>query len=153
MSKKDADSERDELTVPHDLSLTDDQIELLISEHEKEVRKALKSGSEALFFRSHSEAHADIVHIARILKNRCDIMGRETERLKQRLDDMRTGLEGCCYACEPVGEINKKLREERDEARREVCNIVAGKQGKRDNYSPDALEHARMRGWDCFGER
>lgn len=42
------------------------------------------------------------------------------------------------------------MREERDEARREICNIVAGKQGKRDNFSPDAIEHATLREWDCF---
>lgn len=44
----------------------------------------------------------------------------------------------------------RRLREERDEARREICNIVAGKQGKQDNFSPDAVEHATLREWDCF---
>lgn len=44
----------------------------------------------------------------------------------------------------------ERLRAERDEARREICNIVAGKQGKRDNFSPDAIEHATLREWDCF---
>ena len=44
----------------------------------------------------------------------------------------------------------RKIREERDEARREICNIVSGKQGKRDNFSPDAIEHATLREWDCF---
>jgi archaellum component FlaC len=33
----------------------------------------------------------------------------ENETLKQRLNDIKEGFEGCCYACEPVGMLNQKL--------------------------------------------
>jgi chromosome segregation ATPase len=36
----------------------------------------------------------------------------ENKNLKQRLDDIKEGFEGCCYACEPVGILNKKLEAE-----------------------------------------
>ena len=36
--------------------------------------------------------------------------------LEVRIKSIKEGFEGCCTACEPVGEINKKLCEERDEA-------------------------------------
>jgi hypothetical protein len=52
--------------------------------------------------------------------------------------------------CQEAADEIERLRAERDEARREICNIVAGKQGKRDNFSPDAIEHATLREWDCF---
>jgi hypothetical protein len=70
----------------------------------------------------------------------------EIQRLQRMLADIKQGFEGCCNACEPVGEMNKKLREERDEARREVCwfhhltGFLAG-------------DYANSRGWDCFPNR
>ena len=63
--------------------------------------------------------------------------------LQRRIQMLRDGFEGSCTACEPVGEMNKKLVEERDEARREVCGFhhltgfLAG-------------DYANSRGWDCF---
>ena len=33
----------------------------------------------------------------------------ENKILKQRLNDIKEGFEGCCYACEPVGMLNQKL--------------------------------------------
>ncbi len=63
--------------------------------------------------------------------------------LQRRIQMLRDGFEGSCTACEPVGEMNKKLREERDEARRDVCDMMhitgflAG-------------DYAASRGWDCF---
>lgn len=33
----------------------------------------------------------------------------ENEILKQRLQNVKEGVEGCCYACEPVGTLNQKL--------------------------------------------
>lgn len=47
----------------------------------------------------------------------------------------------------------KRRTVERDEARQEVCRILAGKEGKFSNVSPDALEVAKQRNWDCFEER
>ena len=69
--------------------------------------------------------------------------------LKLRLEHIKEGFEGCCNACEPVGEMNKKLREERDEARREVCQF------RSTSYPHDmkeVYEIADSRGWDCFKE-
>lgn len=47
----------------------------------------------------------------------------------------------------------KRRTVERDEARREVCRIQAGKEGKFSYVSPNALEVAKQRNWDCFEER
>lgn len=33
----------------------------------------------------------------------------EIKHLRRRIDDLKEGLEGSCTACEPVGEMNKKL--------------------------------------------
>jgi chromosome segregation ATPase len=42
---------------------------------------------------------------------------KERDELCQRVENIKSGFEGCCYSCEPVGEMNKKLLKERDEAR------------------------------------
>jgi len=47
----------------------------------------------------------------------------ENEALRQQIEDLKNGFEGCCPVCEPVGEMNKKLRKERDEARRELGQV------------------------------
>jgi hypothetical protein len=47
---------------------------------------------------------------------------------------------------------NEELRKERDEARREVCAILGGKGGRSSSASPDAIDVATERGWDCFRE-
>jgi hypothetical protein len=44
----------------------------------------------------------------------------ENEALRLHIEDLKNGFEGSCMACEPVGEMNKKLRAERDEARRNI---------------------------------
>jgi hypothetical protein len=70
----------------------------------------------------------------------------ENEALRLRIEDLKNGFEGSCMACEHVGEMNKKLRAERDDARREVCNNKA-------NHLPtmsDPYREAKRRGWDCF---
>jgi uncharacterized coiled-coil DUF342 family protein len=78
-----------------------------------------------------------------------EIINQLTERI-QRLKD---GYEGCCTACEPVGEMNQKLRQEveqlraeRDEARRQVCEWVAAAHQNKPQYV------ANDRKWDCFKE-
>ena len=76
--------------------------------------------------------------------------------LQRRIQMLRDGFEGSCTACEPVGDMNKKLREERDEARREVCGLlVACHTDPDDDEKPDPNlknVHAGIRGWDCFEE-
>lgn len=54
------------------------------------------------------------------------------------------------YQMKLITEKCIELEEERDEARREICNMAAGKQGKSSNFSPDAIEFAESRGWKCF---
>ena len=94
----------------------------------------------------------------------------EIQRLQRILADIKQGFEGCCNACEPVGEMNKKLREEldariamcdmrsekigelaneRDEARREVCDL------KTFNFDDTITAHcyADLRKWDCFKKK
>jgi len=68
----------------------------------------------------------------------------EIKHLRMRVADLKNGFEGSCTACEPVGEMNKKLVEERDEARRTVCrhNYIRG------GINP--LQYAQMMDWDCY---
>ena len=47
-------------------------------------------------------------------------------------------------------EYIKLVRKERDEARREICMIKGGKGGRSSHISPDAIDYAKSRGWDCF---
>jgi hypothetical protein len=77
----------------------------------------------------------------------------ENEALCQQIEDLKNGFEGCCYACEPVGEMNKKLRKERDEARRSVCCQSLPSDYK--EWNPSAVDSAlrliaAQQGWDCF---
>ncbi len=81
------------------------------------------------------------------------------------LRDVPRGIGGHYYHLmqKAAGEIERlrelsgdagKLREERDQARREVCAFVSGRYRK-DVVTLDraaALEEAKRRGWDCFKE-
>ena len=42
----------------------------------------------------------------------------ERDELRQQVETIKNGFEGGCYLCDVVGEMNKKLLAERDEARR-----------------------------------
>jgi hypothetical protein len=37
---------------------------------------------------------------------------REVRILRERLDSMNRGFEGCCPCCEPVGALNRELHDE-----------------------------------------
>ena len=76
-----------------------------------------------------------------VIRNYADAYAAICE-LQRRIDNIKQGFEGSCTACEPVGEMNKKLREERDELRREICGY---------SYD-DPRGVARDRGWDCYKE-
>ena len=43
-----------------------------------------------------------------------------------------------------------ELRKQRDEVRRELCMVMGGKGGRSSHISPDAIDYAKSRGWDCF---
>ena len=73
----------------------------------------------------------------------------ENEALRQQIEDLKNGFEGCCYACEPVGEMNKKLRKERDEARRIACGLIYD-QATSINTTKQSI--AEEEGWDCYKE-
>ena len=72
----------------------------------------------------------------------------EIERLRAQIKELKNGFEGCCPACEPVGEINKKLREERDEARREVMSGIIDQACR----SEDIDREYKKRGWEYLKE-
>ena len=78
-----------------------------------------------------------------VLQDKCDSLLSTNVELDARIKSIKEGFEGCCIVCEPVGEMNNKLREERDELRREICGY---------SYD-DPRGVARDRGWDCFKEK
>jgi hypothetical protein len=80
-------------------------------------------------------------------------LNRDYHALKLRLEHIKEGFEGCCNTCEPVGEMNKKLREERDEARRMWCEAApVGNSLSVNDMDRRARAEATRRGWDCFKE-
>lgn len=89
-----------------------------------------------------------------------DLLWEEITKLRQEIVQLNTvikelkeGFEGCCNACEPVGEMNKKLREERDEARRMWCEAApVGNSLSVNDMDRRARAEATRRGWDCFKE-
>jgi hypothetical protein len=40
--------------------------------------------------------------------------------------------------------------QERDSARKELCKLLAGKEGKSSNITPNMIEIAQQRGWKLF---
>ena len=70
----------------------------------------------------------------------------ENQALRLRIEELKNGFEGSCMACEPVGEMNKKLRAERDEARRWICEYKASISDR------EAKWWAGVHTWDCFKE-
>jgi hypothetical protein len=73
----------------------------------------------------------------------------ENEALRLHIEDLKNGFEGSCMACEPVGEMNKKLRAERDEARRKFCEMMSNN-SRLEFTTPQWF--AEEENWDCFKE-
>ena len=84
--------------------------------------------------------------IERLQDKRDSLLSTNVE-LEVRIKSIKEGFEGCCTACEPVGEINKKLREERDEARREAMLLLS----ERSSTKEMNAEYKR-RGWEYLKE-
>jgi len=61
-----------------------------------------------------------------VLQDKCDSLLSTNVELEVRIKSIKEGFEGCCTACEPVGEINKKLREELD-TRIAMCDMRSEK--------------------------
>lgn len=59
-------------------------------------------------------------------------------------------LSHCINCADELAELVERLIRERDEARRDVCRLSAGKEGKSSFCSPDAMEYAKSKNWDCF---
>ena len=89
------------------------------------------------------------IEIAR-LRAELKTSNAERDELRQQVENIKNGFEGGCYLCEVVGEMNKRLQKERDEARRDVCYAeVNGQYGRR--YKPQDI--AKIKNWDCFKEK
>ena len=83
-----------------------------------------------------------------VLQDKCDSLLSTNVELEVRIKSIKEGFEGCCTACEPVGEINKKLREERDEARREAMSWISDQACRFE----DVDEEYKKRGWEYLKE-
>jgi septal ring factor EnvC (AmiA/AmiB activator) len=86
-----------------------------------------------------AESVDELLDEAQRLRAELKTSNAERDELRQQIENIKNGFEGGCCLCEVVGEMNKKLLAERDEARREVCES--------EKY---CLEEAAKRGWDCF---
>jgi regulator of replication initiation timing len=94
-----------------------------------------------------------------ILDKAVDDLIKERDEAYEQLDRYKNGFEGSCMACEPVGEMNKKLRAERDEARRSCCEFAAIVDGadtadgmESGRFYEIAMRYMKDRGWDCYKE-
>jgi|688.fasta_scaffold615519_1 hypothetical protein len=90
--------------------------------------------------------HGDTVPSTDVLLQMIKTLREDVVHLAYELNEIKEGFEGCCNACEPVGLMNKKLREERDEARREVCRLMSMFNAE------NSVQIAASRSWDCFKE-
>jgi hypothetical protein len=118
-----------------------------------------------------------ITHMAKLSRESkiLHVAADEIERLRVtnvelevRIKSIKEGFEGCCTTCEPVGEINKKLREERDEAwllNGRIFNEIERLRAERDHlrrlyceYQASTIvgrtpqRQAENLEWDCFKE-
>jgi hypothetical protein len=114
--------------------------------------------------------HGGTVPPTDVLLQMIKTLREDVVHLAYELNEIKEGFEGCCNACEPVGLMNKKLQEERetyftahdellaqtielrserDEARREVCDL---KTFNFDN-TISAYRYADLRKWDCYKDR
>jgi hypothetical protein len=73
--------------------------------------------------------------------------------LQRHIKDLKEGFEGSCTACEPVGEMNKTLLAERDEARRLYCEEWAFTIELERGEAARPVDLALEKGWDCFKEK
>ncbi len=142
------------------------------AEHLREAASAISILDEAL--NAAIKDRDEIYEVVRVLKEKHEEAVQSLAALTKLVEEIRGGFEGCCHACEPVGAQNQILRKEldeavalknaalvtvgnmvderlqlvaeRDEARREVCEMLERDAG----FS--AQRQAASRGWDCFKE-
>jgi hypothetical protein len=94
------------------------------------------------------EAVGELLAIIEEQKAELKTSNAERDELRQQVENIKNGFEGSCYACEPVGEMNKKLLKERDEARREICVLQV--LYSRFYHVGEESECAKDREWDCY---
>jgi chromosome segregation ATPase len=115
------------MSNPKNLSLSD-------------ANQALQDVAEAV-----NELEAECYRLRAELKT----SNAERDELRQQVENIKNGFEGSCYACEPVGEMNKKLLKERDHARRLFCEWSAGS----DRPGEAKEDIARDNGWSDLYEK
>ena len=64
--------------------------------------------------------------------------------------DMIGLLESAKYEIETLTDNLKQMKEQRDDARREICELSSRDSGELDLYASN--KEAKRRGWDCFKE-
>ena len=89
-------------------------------------------------------------HSATAELNRNMLTAALTAQAADKIEELLGGFEGCCYTCEPVGLLNNRLLGERDEARREVCELVVS--NSRNYHGGEERVCAKDRGWNCYKE-
>jgi len=93
--------------------------------------------------------HGDkVLPLSDLLWEEVTKLRQEIVRLNNVINELKEGFEGCCNACEPVGLLNKKLREERDEARVNLCDMYTRTQPT--GCQMNAEDYANDNDWDCF---
>lgn len=134
-------------------------------EHEAYAITPLPAGisNDEYIRRLRRQCDMEAAHIAE-LKEQVRTIALERDAAREKIARIVDGMEGCCMACEPVGVRNQQLEgmlevmreqvehyvSERDEARREVCILIA-------KHSSDPIPDEKYfvcatRGWDCFRE-
>ncbi len=103
--------------------------------------------------------HGDTVPPTDVLLQMIKLLREDVVHFANELNEIKEGFEGCCNACEPVGLMNKKLREERDEARRMYCVALSSEGVERPLngvYDISVYNEAKLLaqkfGWYCFKE-
>jgi len=71
--------------------------------------------------------------------------------LKQELEKMRQEKDRALAAFGTTLNENIILRNERDFARKELCNVLASRANVEEESQPEF--HATARGWDCFARQ
>lgn len=84
----------------------------------------------------------------KIFELRRQIIALQEENNNLRLERDAAVAFKTAYAAELAN-----IATQRDAARKEICAILSGKQGKSSYESPDAVEQSKILGWDCFEER
>jgi hypothetical protein len=126
------------LLVAPVVAVDEDQDERPFPDSDEAIR-ALQDVAEAV-----DELEAECYRLRAELKTAL----AERDEANGKITRMRDGFEGCCPLCETVGLINVKLLAERDEARREVCELSSRDSGELDLYASD--KEAKRRGWNFF---